>query len=45
MARFMQAQIPGAALRILPGLKHSVLVEAPDTISAMLLEFLTVSTA
>jgi pimeloyl-ACP methyl ester carboxylesterase len=40
MARFMQAQIPGAALRILPGLKHSVLVEAPDTIATMLLEFL-----
>ena len=34
------AQIPGAALRILPGLKHSVLVEAPEAIAAMLLEFL-----
>ena len=40
MARFMQAQIPGAELQILPGLKHSVLVEAPETIAAMLLEFL-----
>jgi 3-oxoadipate enol-lactonase len=40
MARFMQAQIPGAELRILPELKHSVLVEAPDAIAAMLLEFL-----
>ncbi len=40
MARFMQAQIPGAQLRILPGLKHSVLVEAPEAITAMLLEFL-----
>ena len=40
MARFMQAQIPGAALRILPELKHSVLVEAPEAIAAMLLEFL-----
>jgi 3-oxoadipate enol-lactonase len=45
MARFMQAQIPGAALHILPGLKHSVLVEAPDTIAAMLLEFLTAPAA
>jgi 3-oxoadipate enol-lactonase len=41
MARFMQAEIPGAQLRILPGLKHSVLVEAPEVIAAMLLEFLT----
>jgi pimeloyl-ACP methyl ester carboxylesterase len=40
MARFMQAQIAGAELQILPGLKHSVLVEAPDTIAAMLLKFL-----
>jgi 3-oxoadipate enol-lactonase len=45
MAWFMQAQIPGAALRILPSLKHSVLVEAPDTIATMLVEFLTESTA
>jgi 3-oxoadipate enol-lactonase len=40
MARFMQEQIPGAALQILPGLKHSVLVEAPETIGAMVLAFL-----
>jgi 3-oxoadipate enol-lactonase len=40
MAQFMQSQIPGAQLRILPELKHSVLVEAPDTIAEMLLEFL-----
>jgi 3-oxoadipate enol-lactonase len=39
MARFMCDQIPGAKLRILPGLKHSVLVEAPEVIAAMLLEF------
>ncbi len=44
MARFMLEQIPGAALRILPELKHSVLVEAPDTIAAMLLEFLAAPT-
>jgi pimeloyl-ACP methyl ester carboxylesterase len=40
MANFMQRQIPGAELRILAGLKHSVLVEAPDTIAEMLLAFL-----
>jgi pimeloyl-ACP methyl ester carboxylesterase len=44
MARFMQAEIQGAALHILPGLKHSVLVEAPDTIAAMLLNFLAAPT-
>jgi 3-oxoadipate enol-lactonase len=41
MARFMHAQIAGSELRILPGLKHSVLVEAPTQIAAMLLAFLT----
>lgn len=41
MARYMHEQIPGSKLRILPELKHSVLVEAPDTIAAMLMEFLT----
>lgn len=40
MAQFMCDQIPGAQLQILPGLKHSVLVEAPDTIATMLLTFL-----
>src|SRR5277367_1487376 len=45
MARFMQEQIPGAALRILPGLKHSVLVEAPDTIAGMVVAFLGAPTA
>lgn len=40
MARFMHAAIPGSQLVILPKLRHSVLVEAPDTIAEMLLEFL-----
>jgi 3-oxoadipate enol-lactonase len=40
MARFMHEQIRGAKLQILPGLKHSVLAEAPETIAAMLLDFL-----
>lgn len=41
MARFMHAEIAGSELRILPELKHSVLVEAPKQIAAMLLDFLT----
>ncbi|HME20387.1 MAG TPA: alpha/beta fold hydrolase [Acetobacteraceae bacterium] len=40
MARFMQQQIRGAKLHILPGLKHSILAEAPETIATMLVEFL-----
>ena len=31
MARFMHAQIAGSRLEILPGLRHSILVEAPGT--------------
>ena len=38
MARFMHDVIPGSTLRILPGLKHSVLLEAPGTIIELLLE-------
>ena len=40
MARFMHDAIPGSKLIILPGLRHSLLVEAPDKVSAMLREFL-----
>ena len=40
MARFMHERIKGSSLRILPRLKHSVLVEAPETIAAMLVDFL-----
>lgn len=39
MARFMHERIAGSTLRILPGLRHSVLVEAPEKIAALLLEF------
>ncbi len=35
MARFMRDQIAGAQLEILPGLKHSVLVEAPQRIAEL----------
>lgn len=40
MAKFMHEQIKGSILRILPALKHSVLVEAPDKIAFLLLDFL-----
>jgi (E)-2-((N-methylformamido)methylene)succinate hydrolase len=40
MARFMYKQIPRAKLSILSGLKHSVLVEAPNVVAEMLLDFL-----
>jgi (E)-2-((N-methylformamido)methylene)succinate hydrolase len=41
MARFMHEVIPGSTLHILPGLKHSVLLEAPVEIARLLLEFLS----
>lgn len=40
MARFMHEQIKGSTLRILPALRHSVLVEAPEQIAFLLLDFL-----
>lgn len=40
MARFMHDAIPGSALHILPGLKHSVLLEAPQQIAELLEGFL-----
>ncbi|HKF73533.1 MAG TPA: alpha/beta fold hydrolase [Stellaceae bacterium] len=41
MARFMHDAIPGSTLHILPKLKHSVLLEAPAAIAALLLDFLS----
>ncbi len=40
MARFMHESIPGSTLRILPHLKHSVLIEAPQVIANLLEDFL-----
>ncbi len=40
MARFMHERIRDSELVILPALKHSVLVEAPDRIAEILLTFL-----
>ncbi|MEM6548677.1 MAG: alpha/beta fold hydrolase [Pseudomonadota bacterium] len=39
MARFMATTIPQARLRILPGLHHSILLEAPDLVGPALLAF------
>jgi pimeloyl-ACP methyl ester carboxylesterase len=43
MARFMHESIPGSRLCILPGLKHSVLLEAPETIADLLSDFMATS--
>jgi pimeloyl-ACP methyl ester carboxylesterase len=40
MARFMHEQIPGSRLEILPGLRHSILVEAPDLVTRLVRAFL-----
>jgi pimeloyl-ACP methyl ester carboxylesterase len=39
MARLLHAQIPGSRLEILPGLRHSILIEAPDIVARLLAEF------
>src|SRR5579872_3130511 len=40
MARFMQEQIAGSRLKILSGLRHSILVEAPDLVTRLVRDFL-----
>ena len=40
MARLLHDNIQGSELHILPELRHSVLLEAPDTIAALLVDFL-----
>jgi pimeloyl-ACP methyl ester carboxylesterase len=40
MARYMHERIPGSQLRILPGLRHSILIEAPDVVASLMGEFL-----
>jgi (E)-2-((N-methylformamido)methylene)succinate hydrolase len=40
MARYMQAQIAGSRLEILPRLRHSILVEAPELVTRLLRDFL-----
>jgi pimeloyl-ACP methyl ester carboxylesterase len=41
MARLMHERIAGSRLHILPGLRHSVLTEAPDQIAALMRDFLS----
>jgi pimeloyl-ACP methyl ester carboxylesterase len=40
MARRMAARIPGAQVEIVPGLRHMGLVETPDAINPIIVEFL-----
>jgi 3-oxoadipate enol-lactonase len=40
MARFMHEQIPGSHLHILPDLRHSILVEAPELVTKLVRDFL-----
>jgi pimeloyl-ACP methyl ester carboxylesterase len=40
MAHYMHERIIGSQLRILPGLRHSILIEAPDLIATMMKDFL-----
>jgi pimeloyl-ACP methyl ester carboxylesterase len=40
MARYMHGQIEGSRLTILPGLRHSILVEAPGLVSRLVRDFL-----
>ena len=40
MAHFMHERIPGSQLEILPGLRHSILIEAPDLVAALMRRFL-----
>lgn len=36
MARYMHQAIPGSTLEILPGLRHSLLIEAPDEVARLI---------
>jgi pimeloyl-ACP methyl ester carboxylesterase len=40
MARYMHERIPVSALQILPGLRHSILIEAPGLVATMMQDFL-----
>ena len=40
MAHFMHERIPGSQLEILPGLRHSILIEAPDLVATLMRGFL-----
>ena len=40
MAVYMHERIPGSRLAILPGLRHSILIEAPDVVASLMRDFL-----
>ncbi|QWK81571.1 alpha/beta fold hydrolase [Ochrobactrum sp. BTU1] len=40
MARYMHERIPGSELQILPGLRHSILIEAPELVADLLETFI-----
>jgi pimeloyl-ACP methyl ester carboxylesterase len=40
MARYMHERISGSQLRILPGLRHSILIEAPALVASTMADFL-----
>lgn len=41
MARYMHAEITGSRLEILPNLRHSILMEAPELVARLLCDFLS----
>ena len=41
MARHMREEIPGAMLRVIPGVRHLLPVEASDALNVLLVEFLS----
>jgi pimeloyl-ACP methyl ester carboxylesterase len=45
MAGAMHERLPGSRLEVLPGLRHSILVEAPGLVAWLLEEFFAASTA
>ena len=44
MSRLMAERIPSSELHILPGLKHALVLEAPDLLAGLLRDFLTADT-
>jgi len=40
MAKYMHDRIPGSRLEILPGLRHSILIETPVVVAALMRDFL-----
>lgn len=45
MARYMHERIPGSRLAIFPGLRHSILIEAPDVVADAIGDFLAYTEA